>query len=286
MNRPVLDIDAIVREVAQRLAAELVPPRSSPGQGHTDLTSAEPCTGAHRPAGQPGPTATPQPDCPGNGGPQTARECRCGASPRASSHNACENPPTRLVLHERVVSAAALAGRLAGIHELHVPQRAIITPAACDLLRQAGAVLVRAEQPAPRLVGNSLVLAAAETNWPASGLVSALAAAGIGLEQLARCGLRQAVHELADHAARGGRKGLLLTTRPYLGACLANRRAGVRAVAADPRTDPQRAVDETAANILVLDPAGWPTFALHRLVRSFAVAGSRPCPLELQHEGA
>ncbi|MCL6502590.1 MAG: hypothetical protein K6T86_07885 [Pirellulales bacterium] len=300
MNRPRLDIDAIVREVADRVSALLAPQAAdmshasqtrigqTPHNGHATRAAAiqlEPAT----PQGVDQSTAAVA--CPCRQGPSAVQPapsngastaCACRTKPAAPPACGCSQPLRHLVWNEQVITATGLAGRLDGVHELHVPQRAIVTPAANDLLRESGTRLVRLPPHIPQTLAAPLLVAVAETSWPTSSLISSLAAVGIGVEQLARSGLRQAADELAAHASKGGGKGLLLTARPYVGACLANRHAGVRAVPLEPSPHAQRAVQEAAANVLLLDPSAWPAFALYRLVRTFAAAVCSACPAELQ----
>ncbi len=325
MNRPSIDVDAIVREVAERLAAMLAPNAAesahtckngaaaacSCGQGRSEradgsaagTSGSSPATAAGRTlagamgTAAPGAMGTVAATTAARGGAGTAADtgsgavagvgpeaCGCGGGKSSGQTCGCKHVSRRLELQEQVITAASLSGRLEGVQEVHIPQRAVVTPAANDLVREAGAVLVRRQTAASHSQAAVLVLGVAETNWAASGLLSALASAGVGVEQLARAGLRQTVEELADHAGRGGRRCMLLTARPYLGACLANRRAGVRAVVIERGADAQGAVAEAAANMAVLDPAGWSAFALHRFVQWYATAASRACPDELRHE--
>ena len=275
---PPIDVDALARQVAERLSALLAPQVPLEGRAVPRGTAACSCGCGRQKAQQPAAAS------------MSRAACACGGAKQAGpaggdAHCGCGGPK-RLVLHERVVSVGTLAGRLGGVEEVHVPPRAIVTPAAADVLREAGVVLVRGEQAAPGPGCAPLVVAAAETRGAERGLLAALAADDMAVEQLARVGLREAVMEWADHAVRGGRRCLLFTTRPHVGACLANRHRGVRAVVAERAADPHRALAEAAANVLVLDPAGWPAFALRRLVRAFVLAERPPCPAELQYEEA
>lgn len=298
MNRPSIDVETIVREVAERLATLLAP--GTAASPHADKNGAAVATcSCMQGGGSGGVAATPMASIVDGGTPGALSgtalrtttstgfdACGCGGGKPPGESCGCKHDLRRLELHERVITAALLSGRLAGVQEVHIPQRAVVTPAANDLVRAAGAVLVRCKSTVSHSLAATLVLGVAESHWGASGLLSALEAAGVGVEQLARAGLRQAVDELADHAGRGGRRCLLFTARPYLGVCLANRRAGVRAVVIERMADAQGAVAQAAANMAVLDPVGWSTFALHRFVQWFATGANRACPDELRHEEA
>ena len=86
--------------------------------------------------------------------------------------------------------------------------------------------------------------------------VEALLRDGLAIERLASTGLTSVVRELADHAARGGRATVLLTTNPEAAACLANRWPGVRAVAGRDVASVRRAIPEVAANLLARRSGG------------------------------
>ena len=76
------------------------------------------------------------------------------------------------------------------------------------------------------------------------------------IEQLARSGLASVIEELGDEVRKGGKLGLLITGAVDLALCLANRRAGVRAVRGAESECVRRAVESIGANLLVLDLAG------------------------------
>jgi hypothetical protein len=50
-------------------------------------------------------------------------------------------------LSDRVVTVSQLEGQLAGVIRLHITDRAVVTPAARDLLKERGVELVRGDQP-------------------------------------------------------------------------------------------------------------------------------------------
>ena len=188
-----------------------------------------------------------------------------------------------LTISARVVTLAELEGRLEGIRQLVVPAQAVITPAARDLLRQrqidiSYAVPAKAAL-RPRL---PLVVGTAETNYDATSLVQAVAREGKTVERLAQTGLVQVVRELGDEAVKGGKLGLLLTNETAAALCLANRRAGVRAVAATSVAATPRAVRKVGANVLVIDPVGRGAFEMQRIVSQFVAGAPYACPAELE----
>ena len=189
--------------------------------------------------------------------------------------------PGVLTISARVVTLGELEGKLEGIRELVVPAGAVITPAARDLLRLkqidvSYAVPAKAAAK-PRL---ALVVGIAETKYDATNLIQAVVREGTVVERLAQTGLVQVVRELGDEAAMGGKLGLLLTSETAAALCLANRRPGVRAVAATSVAATLRAVRKVGANVLAIDPAGRGAFEMQRVVSQFVAGAPYACPAE------
>jgi hypothetical protein len=193
--------------------------------------------------------------------------------------------PRELIIESRLVTLAELAGKLAGIQQLVVPAKAVITPAARDLLRQKQ-IDIGYSLPA-RTVAKSrlpLALGVAETNYDASSLVQSIAGQGVPVERLAKTGLAQVIGELCAEASLGGKLGLMLTSETAAALCLANRRAGVRAVAATNVKATLQAVRSVGANVLVIDPAGRGAIELQRIVSQFVAGAPYACPAEYATE--
>lgn len=190
-----------------------------------------------------------------------------------------------LTISARVVTLAELEGRLEGIKQLVAPAGAVITPAVRDVLRQRQ-IDVGYAVPAKTALRARLPLAVgtAETNYDAANLIQAIVREGTTVERLAKTGLVQVVRELGDEAAKGGKLGLLLTSEAAAALCLANRRPGVRAVAATSVVATLRAVRSVGANMLVVDPAGRGAFEMQRIVSQFVAGGPYACPAEYAKE--
>jgi len=190
-----------------------------------------------------------------------------------------------LTIASRVVTLAELDGKLEGIKQLVVPAKAVITPAARDLLRQkqidVGYAVAAKAVAKPRL---PLVVGVAETKYDATSLVQAIAREGTTVERLAQTGLVQAVREISDEAAKGGKLGLLLTDETAAALCLANRRAGVRAVAATSIAATPRTMQSVGANVLMIDPAGRGAFGMQRIVSQFVAGAPYACLAEYAKE--
>ncbi len=190
-----------------------------------------------------------------------------------------------LSISSRVVTLAELEGKLEGIKQLVVPAKAVITPAARDMLRQRK-IDISYAVPAQAVAKSRLplVVGAAETKYDAASLVQAIAREGVTIERLARTGLAQVVGEMCEETTKGGKLGLMLTSETAVALCLANRRSGVRAVAATSVAATPRVVRSVGANVLVIDPAARGAFELQRLVSQFAAGAPYACPAEYAKE--
>lgn len=184
-----------------------------------------------------------------------------------------------LALATRLVTLADLNGRLEGIKQLVLPRGAVLTPAVRDRLREKQiAVSYRVGQKTNKSPLAGLVLGVAETSSDPAPLMAALRREDVAIESLARSGLATVIEELSEEVRKGGKLGLLITGAVDLALCLANRRAGVRAVlGAEPKCV-RRAVESIGANLLVLDLAGKSLFQQLKIVREFTVPGPRTCP--------
>jgi hypothetical protein len=198
----------------------------------------------------------------------------------AISNGAHAAKSNQLVVTQRVVTLAELDGRLIGAAQVVVPKGAVVTPAAKDLLRQAGVALTYA-------TGNTnskthrLTVGVAETNYEPAALLAAIEGEFTSIEQLARTGLVTVVDELAAQVALGGSLGLLITDKTMAGACLANRQRDVRAAGAVSTAEVNEAVGQLGANLLVIRPGRKSLAELKQMIATFARGGARNCPGEL-----
>jgi hypothetical protein len=74
--------------------------------------------------------------------PSAGRAGEGGQCDQSSSHLNAD-----LTVPDRIVTVSHLDGKLNGVARLHVARRAVVTPAARDLLKERGVELVRGEQP-------------------------------------------------------------------------------------------------------------------------------------------
>jgi hypothetical protein len=183
-----------------------------------------------------------------------------------------EASTTELWLDQSVVAVRDLEGRLQQVKQLVVPERAIVTPAARDLLRERG-VDVRRAATASKATSSSLatlLLGVAETRCEPTEVIGALRRRGVQVEQVARTGLKTVVAELADAAAKGGRRTWLLTEATHQAICLANRTSGVWAAAAQHRGELAEARKAISLNVLITNPVKSTTFQLTQLGQEYA----------------
>lgn len=184
------------------------------------------------------------------------------------------NPTAALELANRVITLDDVDGRLAEINQLIVAPKAVVTPAVRDVLRQRKISLVRraAGGKADPVAKHSIAVAVAASKFDSSRLVDDLRRDGYGVQQLAQAGTVSAVRELADGAARGGVRSLLLADQTEAALIAANRYGGVRAVGGD---DPQQVAQASAAvdaNFLVVRPSGKSDYLLRRIVAAWLAA--------------
>ena len=190
----------------------------------------------------------------------------------------------RLELASRVITTAELDGRLQGVATLVVPRRAIVTPAARDVLKQHNVTLTYAAAPATSRTTVRLVIGLADSPFDPAGLVRSIGGMGLEVEQVAQTGLVNVVRKVCEHVGKGGQLGLLLSGRPIAAACLANRHKAVRAAAVSENKQVREAMDTIGVNLLAVNPTGKGAFELERMVHTFVAAGPRDCPADLQTE--
>ncbi len=182
-----------------------------------------------------------------------------------------------------MVSTSTLADRLAGVRKLVVTKKAVITPAARDLLKQHKITISRGAESA-RGGKPGLVVAVADTQSDPAALIRLVAPQTSGVERLAKTGVVTVVSELADAVTKDGRLGLLLSGQPHVACCLANRLPGVRAAVARDRDEVLQAVDSLGLNLLVVDPARRSLFQLGQMVKQFLESGPAHCPAEFKKQ--
>jgi len=205
--------------------------------------------------------------------------------PRADSPDTSQSQPEanahsdELVVGSRVVTMADVDNRLEAVKRLVVPPQAVVTPAVRDELRRKNVSLAYAEPAEGEAAGPlRLAMLLAATSFDPAALIEALRREGIDTAARKSDCLIAACDTLAGELSRPETLGVLLTSQPAAGLCLANRLKGVRAVSGATTS----AVDDDAAsvgaNLLVADPARNSLFQLKQMVSEFSRYGPRECP--------
>jgi len=251
-NDPTL-VDQIVRAVMSRLAT---------------------------PDGAEGQSAPAKTDCGCGGSKESRKDLTADAAPHAGDCGckAAADAGDVLRLSARVISLGQLEGRLDGVRRAFVSQRAVVTPAARDLLREMGVAIVSGAEDQDGPPAHPAVVLGVATDKAADdlGVWGHLRAAGIDVQQLARTGLASVVSEMCDAIARDGRLGVLVADRGDVALCLANRRRGVRAIEASDIETIEQSVSTLGANLLVIAAGGSRSeFEVRRLVEQFCQSGPR-----------
>jgi hypothetical protein len=188
----------------------------------------------------------------------------------------------KVVLPQRVVTLDALPEDWDGVSCIQVPRGAVVTPSVRDELRQRGVVLhfTEAATPAATVLGLGIDgdpgygQAAIDQQQTCDALAASL---DVHVHPY-KCGALPEVVADLTHCIRQERLAVLLTERPHLAVCMLNRRAEVRAICVDRPEAVEQAVDETAANVMVIERGTLHVDRLVQLVRPFARMGWQPCP--------
>lgn len=194
-----------------------------------------------------------------------------------------------LAVPERVVTVAALDGRLEGIRLLLVQPGAILTPAVRDLLRQRRIVLTYGPVGTSSGPG-SVPETAAGGDAAERAMPVVLVTRRISAEQLSGLfrgeGLKVVPEEMdcmvrasqraAEAVRQPGGRAVVVTSHLAAGVCLANRLTGVRAVVGRRPSEVASDAAAVGANVLVAD-ARQGVFQIKRMIMEF-VRAPRRCP--------
>lgn len=184
-----------------------------------------------------------------------------------------------LTIADAVVSAAALAGRLDGVRRLLVRSKAVITPAARDLLRERKIEIAR--QAVSTSNGDAmtpLAIAVANTRFNTDELVRVHRNNPIAIRIVTPRGFTEMLEEMTRDVANGKTLGLFVTDDSTAALCIANRVSGVRAAAATNGAEASDAVRSIGANLLVVGPRGRTLHELKSVATRFCRGWPRECP--------
>lgn len=264
-----IDIEAVVMEVVRRLLPAAAPVETADKPSADDLSTVKVISRTE--------VITPVPVAP-KPAPKTSEPAPAVAV--ASTLSVLSVPG-------KVITLQSLEGRLAGIAEIKVEPRAIVTPAVNDELRKRSIRLVRSAATATGAKPTVAKLLVA-SQIPAELAVrtqSLLAAASIPYETLQSASTPKLVDvakELAFKVTSGRQLGLFLTNQPAVASSVLQKMVGVRAYPLSDVTSLQDALASLAPNIVVADARKLDRHNFGALVGQFVIAGYRDCPPELR----
>lgn len=220
--------------------------------------------------------AAPEPQKPKCAAPSPSTPCKEPVV--AKSEPAPADQPNTLSVAARVVTMNDVFGRLDSIRRLVVSRQSVVTPAVRDELLRRGIALEHADSPNDRPAPVRLTLITTGTDFDPTSLVAALAREGFQVERSALDCLIASVDALAAEVSKHDTLGVLITSHAAAGLCLANRLAGVRAVAGADAPAIAAASAAVGANLLIANPRTGSFFQLKQAITEFARAGVRSCP--------
>jgi len=188
--------------------------------------------------------------------------------PHSSSHSQTAEMPGHVVTTEQIAQCPVGTS-------IRVKANAVVTPAAIDMIRDRKMTLRRSsdekqDPPRPRL----LWMVNTVSTFDLRPLCEALRRQGVAPQTGQTTSLIEAIQMAVDHIRAGGSRAVVLTGQTAAAVCMANRADGVRALHAGNAEEVERAREEIAPNLLVLNPAGSNRTNLTRVVRCFF--GSQP----------
>jgi hypothetical protein len=184
----------------------------------------------------------------------------------------------QLQLQERTITLGLVAGRMQGVKQVLVPAGAVVTPSVRDELRKRQIALrFTAEQAADLPVATGLVLGVAGGPHATRSALAAVQAEAGSAQRIDRDCVLEVVRQVSQAVAGQPRIGLVLTDRPAVALCLANRQASIRAAWGMSVASVREAAKLIGANLLVVNPAKHGVYELRGMIREF-VAGRHECP--------
>lgn len=184
----------------------------------------------------------------------------------------------QLQLADRTITMGLVAGRLDGVKEVLVPAGAVVTPSVRDELRKRHVVLRMAgERATETSIKAGLVLGVAGDADPNGAAVAAAQAEAGAVERLDDDCVLEVVQQMTQAVAAQRRIGLVLTDRPAVAICLANRQTSIRAAWGVSVASVRKAMELIGANLLVVHPAQHSIHELRGMIREF-LSGGHDCP--------
>jgi hypothetical protein len=178
--------------------------------------------------------------------------------PQIAALTASADEAGSLTMLQSVIAVATLQGRLDGIRQLIVGRRAVVTPAARDLLRQRGVQLVRQNASASvagrRASIRVCLTADVHPAWAKSAHTAEARGASILLQGAELPAVVAAL--AAEFSQHPDQAAIVISGRPALAACALNRQPTVRAAVWSPGQSWEALQADVQPNVLVLDATG------------------------------
>ena len=184
-----------------------------------------------------------------------------------------------LVLHNPVITLETITEAnqsLTDVNTVVVHQRAVVTPAVMDELRERKVQMIRQQNlAATKSTPASLVFTTYETDWNLAEWMSSAGKVFARSETLPNDCIEEISSELKLALASGKNLGVIVTSQSAKASCVANRLNGVRAAVGFDRESTIEAMGSLNPNVLIVDPRGKNAFQLRNLLELFLQRASR-----------
>jgi hypothetical protein len=209
------------------------------------------------------------------GGPAASREAGGTPPPRPTASPAGRSD--QLQLEQRTITLGLVQGRLRGVKEVLVPAGAVVTPSVRDELRKRQ-IPLRVQNPATDAARQpaGLVLGVAGPTAVAEAALAVVQAESAAAKQIAGDCVLDVVQRVTQIMGDDNQIGLVLTDRPAVALCLANRQRRIRAAWGVNAAAVRQSAQLIGANLLVVDPSQHGLYELRGIIRAF-VDGPHAC---------
>jgi hypothetical protein len=182
----------------------------------------------------------------------------------------------------RVVASEDLRHALNGHRELLISPRAVITPLAAEELRARGVRVTRQPADSPPVPGKAWAVAQDRPYRQVASAVQGLRRDGLAVKDLpacpdgVSCSWSRALAECVGRGECAG--GVVFCPDPGLVCCVANKVAGLRAVAVVTVGQVAQALLTLAPNLVAVEMPGRTFFEIRQILRTVCVPGVATCP--------
>jgi len=200
---------------------------------------------------------TPAPAAAKPSAPSAAPVAASASTPRAADHRLGQPVITARLIEELVPKTAS---------GLLVAQRAVITPAALDVVRARKLTIRREAAAVVEAPAAGRTLAVVVRNTPA---IDRLGRQNRWRRELLGCPDDAAALAISTLARGDADRVVIFAAQSHRAACLANRNAVVKAAAVASFEDLRSVIEQLRVNVLCLDPTGRTDFELTRIIDLF-----------------